>query len=326
MIMINDNNCNNNVNDYIQFKGFEYYMANETRVLEKNIRILGVDIGGTSVKMGILDAGGGIADVRQIDMIAGEPVIMADRIAQSALAYDPDIVGVGSAGAVNHKTGLVGAGNLQWHGVPLRAMLEERIKKPVWVDNDAKAALMAEWHSGVCKGLRCAVCVTLGTGVGGGLLIDGKPWRGEDNTAFELGQIITQGRDYSGAGSKPGRFEYYASAVGLSRLTEGRPARETVEGVMAGDPRALAVFDEFVHELGLGLVTVIHLFRPEVIALGGGISVVGNYLLGRVRKKIAELLGEDSGYSGEQMRLAVHGNNAGMIGAAALAKLYLLDE
>ncbi|MCL2057801.1 MAG: ROK family protein [Oscillospiraceae bacterium] len=293
----------------------------------KNERVLGVDIGGTTVKMGILDKDAGLIDIRQIDMVVRNPELMADRIATLAKEYAPGIVGVGSAGAVNHKTGLVSAGNLEWREVPLRAMLEERLRVPVWVDNDAKAALMAEWHSGVCKGTRCAVCVTLGTGLGGGLLIDGKPWRGDDNTAFELGHIVTHGKSYAGTASKEGRLECYASGIGLSRLTGGRPAREVVEGVMAGDTAAMSVFDEMIGELAIGLCTVIILFKPEVIALGGGISAAGGYLLDGVRNKVAEYRGgRSNNYDVEQIKLAVHGNNAGMIGAAALAQMYLLDS
>jgi glucokinase len=312
---------------------------------ESDVRVLGIDIGGTSVKMGILardadadantdadvdactDTGApaGIVDVRQVDMITNAPEIMVEKIAALANTYDVDIVGVGSAGAVNHKTGLVSAGNLKWRDVPLRAMLAEKLQKPVWVDNDAKAALMAEWYSGVCKGLRCAVCVTLGTGLGGGLLIDGKPWRGDDNTAFELGQIITRGDEYVNTGTKEGRYEYYASGIGLSRMYDGRLAREVVEGVLAGDARCRSIFDWFIHELALGLVTVVMLFRPEVIALGGGLSAAGDYLLTGIRSEMAKLMSGRSGsFSGELLQLAVHGNNAGMIGAAALAKMYLL--
>ena len=289
-------------------------------------RVLGVDIGGTSVKMGILDTVAGLVDVRQIDMIVNDPEAIVDKIARLAMTYDPDIVGVGSAGAVNHKTGLVSAGNLKWHDVPLRAMMEARLGKPVWVDNDANAALMAEWHSGVCKGASCAVCVTIGTGIGGGLLIDGRPWRGDDNTAFELGHIVTHGDAYANTNAKEGHLEYYASGMGLSRNTGGRPARDVVVGVIAGDAGAMAIFDILIRELSIGLCTVIMLFRPEVIALGGGISAAGSYLLDGIRNKVAEFRGgrgRINDYDVERIKLAVHGNNAGMIGAAALAEMFL---
>jgi glucokinase len=290
------------------------------------MRIIGIDIGGTSVKMGILNPDGEISDIRQIDMIPGEPELIIDKISQLAKEFDPDIAGVGTAGAVNRKTGLVNAGNLRWRNVPLRAMLEEKIRKPVWVDNDAQAALMAEWHSGACKGARCAVCITLGTGLGGGLLIDGRPWRGDDNTAFELGQIITNGNAYKN-GSIEGRLEDYVSGIALSRMSGGKPAREVVAGVVGGDLEARRVFDIFIHELGIGIVTVMRLFIPEVIVLGGGISIAGEYLLDGILKKMGELMpGYPDDYWGERVKLAVHQNNAGMIGAAALAKLYITSN
>lgn len=292
---------------------------------EKYPRIVGVDIGGTSVKMGILDSDGGIIDVRQIDMIPDAPELMADRISQLALELNPCIVGIGTAGAVNHKTGFVSAGNLRWHNVPLRSMLEERMQKPVWVDNDAKAAMMAEWHSGACKGARCAVCITLGTGVGGGLIIDGKPWRGDDNTAFELGCIVTNSREYK-RGSLEGCLEHYASGKALSRMSGGKSAREVVEGVIAGDAEARRVFDVLIHELGIGIITVARLFTPEIIVVGGGISYAGEYLLNGIRRKMVELTGHSSDWWEERIQLAVHRNNAGMIGAAALAKLYLWEN
>lgn len=292
--------------------------------MSNDLRVLGIDIGGTSVKMGILTSNGGVTDIRQIDMVVGDPELAVDRISRLAAEYQAEIVGVGTAGEVNHQTGLVSAGNLHWHNVPLRKMLEKRLHKPVWVDNDAQAALMAEFHSGVCKNTRCAVCVTLGTGLGGGLIIDGRPWRGDDNTAFELGHIVIHGDKYCSTGeTKEGRFEYYASAMGLSRMGGGRPSREIIEGVIAREPGALSIFDEFIHHLGLGLLTVNLLFKPEVIALGGGISAAGDYLLKGVRQKMDELLAYRIYAHKPHIYLAAHGNNAGMIGAAALAKLYL---
>jgi glucokinase len=121
--------------------------------------------------------------------------------------------------------------------------------------------------------------------------------------------------------------EYYAGGIGLTRMTGGRPAREVVEGVIAGDPRAMELFDVLIGELALGLCTAIILFKPEVIAIGGGISVVGDYLLRGIREKVYEYRGRRSNdYDTNQIKLAVHGNNAGMIGAAVLAELYLNED
>jgi len=287
-------------------------------------RVLGIDIGGTSVKMGLLNSTGGVGDVKQVETITHDAEKLVDRISAAAVKYNPDIIGVGTTGAVNFETGTVNAGNLAWTGIPLRAMLEEHLQKPVWVDNDAKSAMMAEAHSGVCKGARCAVFITLGTGLGGGLIIDGKPWRGDDNTAFELGHIITRGCEYDPTGkTKAGRFEYYASSQALERMNGGRPAREVVEGVLAKEPKYIEIFDRFIYDLALGIFTVVNLFKPEVIALGGGLCAAGNYLLEGTRKTIREIYSHRDNTVAEKVQLAVHQNNAGMIGAAALAELYL---
>jgi glucokinase len=292
---------------------------------ENNTHIVGVDIGGTNVKIGALNTNGEISDVLLLDMVPGEPEFIIDKIAKAAKELNPDFIGVGTAGAVNYKTGLVEAGNLRWRDVPLRAKLAEKTQRPVWVDNDAKAALMAEWHSGACKGARCAVCVTIGTGLGGALLIDGRPWRGDDNTAFELGHIITNAKEYK-SGTIEGHLEYYVSGNALARMS-GKSAREVVDGVISGDEKSRRVFDALIHELGIGLISVIRLFKPEVIVLGGGICKTGEYLLSGIRSKMAELLPwDEDGYAGEKIRLAVHQNDAGMIGAAVLAKMYLIDN
>jgi len=287
-------------------------------------RILGIDIGGSSVKMGLLNESGGVGDVTHVESITHDAPKLVERIAAAAVEFSPDLVGVGTTGAVNFKTGTVNAGNLAWRNVPLRAMMEESLQKPVWVDNDAKSAMMAEAHSGVCKGARSAVFITLGTGLGGGLIIDGKPWRGDDNTAFELGHIITRGCEYDATGkTKAGRYEYYCSSQALERMNNGRPAREVIEGVLANEAKYTDMFDRFIYDLALGIFTINELFKPDVVALGGGICVTGDYLLNGVRKTIAEIHAHRDISLGEKIKLAVHQNNAGMIGAAALAGLYL---
>ena len=291
----------------------------------KDLRVLGIDIGGSSVKMGLLDGDRGLEDITKADTITGEPERMADVIAEMALRYAPDIVGVGCAGAVNRITGLVSASNLKWKAVGLRKMLEDRIKRPVWLDNDAQAALMAEVHSGVLTGVRCAVYVTLGTGVGGALLIDGKPWRGDDNTAFELGHIITHAGGLECTCGKFGCFECYASISALSRYARGKPARSVIDGALAGVPEDLRTFDVYLGELGVGIASVANLFHPETVVIGGGISAAGDVLIRGIGREMDKLISGRSGLESMKIKLAAHKNNAGMIGAAALAKLHLSD-
>jgi len=287
------------------------------------MRILGVDVGGSSVKMGLLDDERGIADIRKADTIVGEPEKMADLIGEMAASYKPDIVGLGTAGAVNHVDGTVSAGNLKWRGVKLRQMLEDRLNVPVWVDNDAQSALMAEAHSGVFAGARCAVLIVLGTGVGGALLIDGRPWRGDDNTAFELGHIITHADGLPCVCGKNGCFEAYASIAALSRIAGGKSARDVIDGVLAGAPEDMKAFDAYLHEVGVGILTIVSLFNPEVIAIGGGVSAAGAALTDGLGRRLDALLSTRRGRHNINIKLAVHKNNAGMLGAAALAKLHL---
>ena len=286
-------------------------------------RVLGVDVGGSSVKMGVLDQDGGVAGVSKAESIANEPEKMVELICRLASGYGADIVGVGTAGMVNHKTGLVTASNLGWSGLALRRMLEGGLNKPVWVDNDAQAALMAEVHSGVCAGARCAVYVSLGTGVGGALLIDGKPWRGGDNTAFELGHIITHADGVPCTCGRRGCFEGYASSTALSRMAGGKSARAVIDGAVAGNPEDCAIFEAYIHELGIGLISAISLFNPEVVAIGGGVSAAGDALIGRLRREMEENYFTAPGAYDVRIEMAAHRNNAGMIGAAALAALHL---
>ena len=290
----------------------------------EHMRALGIDIGGSSVKMGLLDQEGGVADITKADTIIGDPEAMADLICGNAARYTPDIVGVGTAGMVNHKSGLVTASNLKWTQVALRKMLEDRLHVPVWVDNDAQAAMMAEAHSGVLEGARCAVYITLGTGVGGALLIDGRPWRGNDNAAFELGHIVTHANGVLCACGMRGCFESYASTPALSRIGGGKSARKIIDGVLAGAPEDIEIFDIYIHELCVGLFSVINLFRPDAIALGGGASAAGEALINGVNKEIEKLFPARRDDYKINIKLAAHKNNAGMIGAAALAKLHLL--
>lgn len=288
------------------------------------VRVLGVDIGGSNVRMGLLDPVRGLSDFSKADTVVGDPEALADLICGLAARYSPDIVGVGTAGMVNHKTGLVTASNLGWTQVGLRQMLEDRLNVPVWVDNDAQAALMAEVHSGVCSGARCAVYITLGTGVGGALLIDGKPWRGDDNTAFELGHVITHAGGELCACGRRGCFESYGSSAALSRMAGGKSARHVIDGVLAGDPGDQKIFDAYLHELCIGLLGVLSLFRPEVIAIGGGVSSAGDALINGLGRELRAVLSVSAGEYDVNIKIAAHRNYAGMIGAAALARLHLL--
>ena len=141
--------------------------------------IAGVDIGGTSVKFGVLEDNGTLIYSTQVPSVIGDPTAMVELIAQLVedSPYPISMVGVGTPGTVLMPQNLVSAANLKWDNAPLRAMLTRRLRRPAWVDNDAQTQLAAEWWDGACKGLNSVLYLTFGTGVGGALLINGKPWK-----------------------------------------------------------------------------------------------------------------------------------------------------
>lgn len=287
--------------------------------------IAGVDIGGTSVKFGVLEDNGNLLYSTQVPSVVGDPAAMVELIVRlvEQSPYHISMVGVGAPGAVLMPQKLVTSGNLKWRNVPLCGMLTSRLNMPVWVDNDAQTQLAAEWWNGACKGLSSVLYLAFGTGVGGALLINGKPWRGHRNTAGELGHIITHaGGELCGCGAK-GCYESYASAPALVRMGGGKKsAKEIIDAVRAGDEEMSKVFDGYLHEVALGVAGYYMVFRPEAIVLGGGISAAGEIFLDGVKKAVKEIQPRfDEGSC--RICLAMYRNEAGMRGAAALAAINL---
>jgi glucokinase len=286
------------------------------------MRIAGIDIGGTAVKIGLFEPDKGLTSRMQLATVTGNPEELAAIIHEAVRQLSADLVGIGTAGAVDTSTGLVTAGNLHWRDVPLRQLMEQQMRCPVWVDNDAQAALMAEHYNGACAGVRNVVYLTLGTGIGGALLLDGKPWRGHDNTAGELGHIITHADGLPCSCSKCGCFEVYASASALVRMSGGMAAKDVIDAARGGEPKYFDLFASYLHELGIGIVTLIMIFNPEMVVIGGGISAAGDMLLEGLRREVSALFAGRPNYFKGSIQLARHRNDAGMIGAAVLAQTH----
>ena len=284
------------------------------------MRIAGIDIGGTSAKMGVFDTEAGLLSMKKLPT-AGAPVEdTVAGIAEFVKRSNVEYCGIGTAGYVNIESGLITAENLMWDKVPLRRMLEEATGKFVWVDNDANAALMAEFYDGACKGAQTAVQLTLGTGVGGGLIINGRPWRGRRNTACEFGHIITHADGLRCTCSHKGCYEMYASAGAMMRYTGKSSIKAVMDGLAAGESAVEDGFRVYIHELSLGIISLIMTFIPEVVVIGGGlVSAFGERLLNDVRREVMAEFAENPTLFDGEIRLAVHGNDAGMIGAAMLA-------
>ena len=283
------------------------------------MRIAGVDIGGTSIKLGIFEDDALIFKTSAKTPF-GDPEGVCDVIAQLLERQNVELVGVGTAGSVEFRHDTVSASNLGWEGVKLRQMLTERLGVPVWVDNDAQAAAMAEWHDGVCQGAQCALYLTVGTGIGGAMIVNGQPYRGPNNLGAEFGHMIIHPNGPRCACGRRGCLEYYASATGMRRMAHGQSAYAVVQSAKAGNIKNLSIFERYVRELCLGLNNLILIFDPEVIVLGGGVSGAGEFLSDACQKELERIFADTTDPLYCKVKIARHQNDAGILGAALLAK------
>ncbi len=309
---------------------------------------IGVDIGGTNIKIGLTDDDLNI--VRRVSVpfphldgaaVAAQiaeqchSLLKAQGCGEEALGS----VGVIVPGSIDPTGGIVlHAYNLDFHHVPLRELLQAHFTGvPVFLANDADGAGLAELGRGAFVGCQTAVLITLGTGVGGGLILGGKMFSGGKKQGVELGHIpLVAGGEPCTCGNR-GCFETYCSATALIRdglrAMEAHPesllavrsggdarvidAKFVVDCAKEGDPAAKAVFDRFVDYLGSACVSLIHLLDPEVIAIGGGLCHSGEFLFEPLRKNVAEKV-----FFTDFAKIvpAVMGNDAGIIGAAMLGR------
>ena len=279
---------------------------------------------------------------RPAEEIVVDMARMAKEAVQNAGLTMADIayVGVGSPGTCNADTGIVEySNNLQFEKLPLRDMLGGMLDKAVYIENDANAAALGEALAGAAKGAQSCVCITLGTGVGGGIIIDGKIYGGFNFAGAELGHTVIMVDGELCTCGRFGCWEAYASATALINQTRramvNHPdsamwsiaedldkvnGRTAFDGMRAGDAVAAQVVDTYIKYIATGLINVINIFQPEVLCIGGGICKEGDTLL----KPLAAHIERErySKYSSHQTRLCVAtlGNDAGIIGAAFLGE------
>lgn len=302
---------------------------------------IGVDIGGTSIKIGLVDEQLQIIGRTSIPFphLSGEEV--AEKLAEavrSLLAeqniFEEDLhhVGVVIPGSIDPTGAIIlNAYNLGFHNVPFQKQLQDQFHNlPVFLANDADGAALAELGRGAFAGHKTGVLLTLGTGVGGGVILDGKMFSGGCRRGIELGHMpLVAGGEPCTCGVN-GCIEAYCSASALirdalraaqahpeSKLAEAEEmtAKVAIDCAKAGDEVAVRVFDQYVDHLASACTAVIHLLDPEVIAIGGGVSHAGDFLFEPLRKKALEKCFFDS--HGDIVP-AVMGNDAGIIGAAML--------
>ena len=311
---------------------------------------IGIDLGGTTIVAGVVDDEFRIVATakcktripRPAEEIVVDMARMAKEAVQNAGLTMADIayVGVGSPGTCNADTGIVEySNNLQFEKLPLRDMLGGMLDKAVYIENDANAAALGEALAGAAKGAQSCVCITLGTGVGGGIIIDGKIYGGFNFAGAELGHTVIMVDGELCTCGRFGCWEAYASATALINQTRramvNHPdsamwsiaedldkvnGRTAFDGMRAGDAVAAQVVDTYIKYIATGLINVINIFQPEVLCIGGGICKEGDTLL----KPLAAHIERErySKYSSHQTRLCVAtlGNDAGIIGAAFLGE------
>lgn len=313
---------------------------------------IGVDIGGSKAAAGVVDADGRVLDSVRLptphaDATKTEDVI-AELVRDLCGRYDVDAVGVGAAGwvAADRATVLFSP-HLAWRDEPLRAALRRRLGVPVWIENDANAAAWAEYRFGAARGESVVVCVTLGTGIGGGLVVNGELFRGAYGVAGEWGhmRVVPDGRRCA-CGNR-GCWEQYASGRALARdareLAHSSPlaARRLLEiagdadalegphvtaAALEGDPAALELLADAGGWLGQGIADLAAILDPGVVVVGGGVSEVGDLLLGPARLRYSAVL-SGRGFRPElEIRPAALGAAAGLVGAADLARRSAVDD
>lgn len=309
---------------------------------------IGIDLGGTNIAVGVVNEQGAILAQASTPTLAGRPFeeLIADMaacankaVSQAGLTLDDiDRVGIGIPG-VSKDGVVIFCTNLGWENEPLRAELQKHINKPVYIDNDATVAGLAESVAGISKDTHSSVFVTLGTGVGGGIVIDGKPWSGFHGVGSEIGHmILVSGGVQCTCGNK-GCLERYCSATALIRMgreaLEKHPdslmmslcghepqklnAKHVIDAAREKDPAGCEAFEAYTDYLAQAIATIITFLDPEVVVLGGGVSRAGAFLLDSVRAKVPNyLIFKTMPYS--RVELAELGNEAGIIGAAMLGR------
>lgn len=315
---------------------------------------IGVDIGGTNTACGIVDDECNIiarSKVKTSPSAEGAPKY-ADAVSEIKRAVreacdlagispsEAHSIGIGCPGICNSDLGVVEyASNLEFDNAPVKADMEAEFGIPVYLDNDANCAAFGEFVAGAAKGSRSAVVITLGTGVGSGIIIDGKIYHGANFAGGEIGHTVIVLDGLPCSCGRRGCFEAYSSATGLVRMTtqaselnpdsimtrmirdEGKVSARTAYNAMKqGDPVGKAVTDQYIKYLACGIANVINTFQPDILCIGGGVCNEGDPLMIPLRAAVAEQVYSRNSSKNTKLEVCRLANEAGIIGAAMLFK------
>ena len=310
---------------------------------------IGVDLGGTNISAGVIDdkleiIGRGKLKTncpREAELILADVAKAVELAAADAGIGMKDVVsiGIGTPGSVNKTTGYIEyANNLDFDKVPAKQILEARLKKTVYLDNDANCAALGEAVAGVGRGVSSFVAITLGTGVGSGIVLDGKIVTGVNDGAGEMGHMVIVADGERCTCGRRGCWERYASATALIQQTKDAmrhdmdskmwelvggdinrvSGRTSFDAMRAGDKTAKKVVDKYIFYLAVGIINIVNALQPEIICIGGGIGHEKENLLVPLRKYVARERYSIHADRQTEILSAQLGNDAGIIGAALL--------
>ena len=312
---------------------------------------IGIDLGGTNIVAGVVDEQYNILAKastktncpRPDREIARDMAKMAIQAVENAKLTMEQIewIGIGTPGIANSRDGIIEySNNLGFVNTPMVKYIQEDIDKPVFVENDANAAAYGEFVAGAAKGANNAVCITLGTGVGGGIIIDGKIYAGSNFAGAEIGHTVISVDGPQCTCGRKGCFEVFSSATGLIRMTKesmaknpdssmhklvaersGKvSARIAFDAMRMGDAAAKAVVDDYIKYLAAGITNTINTFQPDILCIGGGVCNEGDYLLKPLLEIVANEQYSRHSVDKTAIKIAKLGNDAGIIGAAMLGR------
>ena len=309
---------------------------------------IGIDFGGMYIKYGLVSKIGKIIDKEKISTPTGCDYVRTVDIIKSvvqllSVGHNMPIsgIGIGAPGVVDGEKGIVRlSGNLGWENKPLAEDLSAKLGIPVTLANDANAAAFGEYVCGAGSDYKSVVLITLGTGVGSGIVLNGKLYEGNEGAGAELGHEVIRMDGEKCACGRRGCFEAYASATALIKQTKramGKDKESTLwrlcggdiglvngktafDGAKGGDKTAKRVVSNYLRYLSEGLANIANTFRPEAILIGGGISAQGEKLTKPLQKRVDKLMLGHGTYVPVKILAATLGNDAGLVGAAMLAK------
>ncbi len=309
---------------------------------------LGVDIGGTNIACGVVNDDFEIIARAKVKTNLPRPygeiledIKLSVRQACEQAGIEPRdafCIGIGCPGTCDPESGVVEySNNLGFLNVPLKADIESEFGVKTYLDNDANAAAFGEYVAGAAKGSRSAVVITLGTGVGSGIIIDGKLYSGSNHAGGELGHTVIVADGEPCTCGRRGCFEAYASATALVRMTAEEvkrtplslmaryieedakvSARTAYRAMKEGDEAAKLVTERYVKYLACGITNAINIFQPDILCVGGGVCNEGDTLLVPLKRLVAEQVYSKNSRKNTEIVVCSLGNDAGIIGAAML--------